>query len=51
MSRSHCSLAGSSRGSPDEAHEDERTLAFMDINLITPGHALVIEAHRENVLS
>jgi len=30
--------------------EDERTLAFMDIHPITPGHALVIvKAHRENV--
>jgi histidine triad (HIT) family protein len=31
-------------------YEDDRVLAFMDINPITPGHALVIvKAHRENL--
>ena len=31
-------------------YEDDRVLAFMDINPITPGHSLVIvKAHRENL--
>ena len=31
-------------------HEDEETLAFMDIGQVNPGHVLVaLKAHRENV--
>jgi len=31
-------------------HEDEHTLAFMDIGQVNPGHVLVaLKAHRENV--
>ena len=34
-----------------KVHEDERTLAFMDINPINPGHLLVIpKAHAATVL-
>ncbi len=34
-----------------KVHEDERTLAFMDINPINPGHLLVIpKAHAPTVL-
>ena len=31
-------------------HEDEHTLAFMDIGQVNPGHVLVaLKAHRENI--
>jgi len=34
-----------------KVYEDERTLAFMDINPVTPGHVLVIpKSHYENLI-
>jgi histidine triad (HIT) family protein len=31
-------------------HEDERTIAFMDISQVTPGHVLIaLKAHSENL--
>ncbi len=52
MSQTHCVFCRIVAGElpSTKLHEDERTLAFMDINPITPGHALVIvKPHRENV--
>jgi histidine triad (HIT) family protein len=35
-----------------KVHEDERTLAFMDIGQVNPGHVLVAaKAHAENIYS
>ncbi|MCB2226281.1 MAG: HIT family protein [Desulfarculaceae bacterium] len=34
-----------------KVYEDERTLAFMDVNPVTPGHVLVIpKSHYENLI-
>jgi len=52
MSQTHCVFCRIVTGDlpSTRLHEDDRTLAFMDINPITPGHALVIvKPHRENV--
>ena len=52
MSQTHCVFCRIVAGElpSTKIHEDEHTLAFMDINPITPGHALVIlKPHRENL--
>ena len=52
MTHTHCVFCRIVAGElpSTKLFEDERTLAFMDIHPITPGHALVIvKAHRENV--
>jgi len=52
MSQTHCVFCRIVAGELPSIriHEDEHTLALMDINPITPGHALVIlKPHRENL--